>query len=774
MKRIIALGLLVAALAGCRARLQIPVPHPAEREIAIVPQPLQVEVHGGLWPIDPGVLLITDTAEAGEAEQRQAARLLSDFGGQLVSLGWTGSPVPGTLSGEPVLSRPAVVFAIRPAERSVLGDEGYRLRITPFAASLEAARPAGLFYGVQTLRQLLMANSTAPAGPPLSLPCLQIVDKPRFPWRGFMLDCCRHFFSKEFIKKCLDEMALFKLNRFHWHLTDDQAWRIEIKEYPELAAKWGAAGGGYFSHDDIREIVAYAAERFITVIPEIEMPGHATAALAVFPHLSCTGGPFARMPQWGVFADVFCAGNEETFAFLATVLDEVAGLFPGPWVHVGGDECPKSRWRACPKCQARIAAEGLKGEAELQGWFILRMEAHLRARGKRLIGWDEILEGGLAPQAAVMSWRGMEGGIAAARQGHDVVMAPTTSNYLDYYQGDPRFEPPAIGGFVPLEKIHDFEPVPAELTAEEARHVLGGQANLWTEYIATPEHASYMMWPRLGALAEAVWSHRAAKDWNSFLARLGALRPGLRAAGMTLADTAWRPVIKATALPRKKAWRIEMSGGFPAATIRFTRNGSDPGPRSQRYMRPFIQREGGAVRAALFAGGRRLGRPAGFSLIRHPATFATVRLNTTGGLRPETGGERLLVDGIHGTLLHRDGCWLGVEGGDLQAIIDLGGVRPISRVAARFLVHPAAWIFPPLEIEAALSADGREWMSADSLSWPVEADFTLLAAREADLRFASRPCRFVRLTVRATGDCPSGHAGAGKSAWLFIDEIAVE
>ena len=774
MKRMLALCLAIAGLAGCRARLEPPWPSPSRREAAIIPQPLQVTAHGGRFMIEPGTLLLYAGMEAGQAERAEMVRLLQAFSASMRSLGWTGAAVPGALMGNPVFTRPAVCFAIDPAAREKVGDEGYFLRITPFEVFLSAARPAGLFYGVQTLRQLLM---TQPAGAPLSLPCLEIVDQPRFAWRGFMLDCCRHFFAKEFIKKCLDEMALFKLNRFHWHLTDDQAWRIEIKEHPELAEKGGTPTGGYYSREDVREILAYAAERFITVVPEVEMPGHATAALTVHPELSCTGGPFARMPQWGVFEDVYCAGNEETFAFLESVLGEVAELFPGPWLHVGGDECPKSRWQACPKCQARMKTEGLKGEMELQSWFVRRIEGHLKSLGKRLIGWDEILEGGLAPEATVMSWRGMDGGIEAARQGHDVVMAPTTSNYIDYYQGDSRFEPPAIGGFVPLEKIYGFEPAPPQLNPDEAAHILGGQANLWTEYVATPGQASYMMWPRLAALAEALWSPAVARGFGSFMRRLEALRPGLKALGVTLADSAWRPVIRARALPAEKGWRIEMAAGAataPGARIRHSLDGTAPGPGSKAFRRPIMLKNGGVVRAALFDGREPMAPPVELRLRKHLAAFAPVRVGVSGRLRPQNGGEALLTDGLAGSLAHKDGAWLGVEGGDLEAVIDLGRALPVSRVAARFLEHPAAWIFPPLEVDVAGSIDCEEWTPVGSLAWPAADDFTVLRGRDAVLEFAPRPARYVRLQARGIGLCPAGHAGAGGKAWLFIDEIVVE
>lgn len=774
MKRILILCLLVVGLASCRARFEPPV---AELP-TLIPQPLQVVINGGYFRLGPGVLFHSTGVEAGDAEGRETARLLGGLQGWLKTLGWKEAVSSRQRDDAPA----TILFALDPGERQRLGDEGYALRITANAVVLRAARPAGLFYGTQTLRQLVLGrlDSLNRLRWPVTLPCLSIMDRPRFAWRGFMLDCCRHYFPPAFIRSCLDGMALHKLNRFHWHLTDDQAWRLEIGKYPQLTAQGafrdqgGARYGGFYTQDEIRGIVAYAAERFITVVPEIEMPGHAAAALNVFPALSCTGGPFARMAQWGVFEDIYCAGNDRTLAFLQDVLDEVAGLFPGPWVHIGGDECPKSRWNACPKCQARIQAEGLADAGELQSWFIRRIEKHLNSRGKRLIGWDEILEGGLAPEATVMSWRGMDGGIAAARQGHDVVMSPTSSAYLDYYQGDPRFEPPAIGGFLPLATVYAFEPIPPELSAQEAVHILGGQANLWTEYVATPEHASYMMWPRLCSLAEAVWSPPAGRDWNSFLARLGKLRRGIRSMGMNVAETEWRPIIRAKVLLAKKAWQIEMTSGLSDAVIRYTRDGDVPTSSSRKYRDPFSCRSGYTFRAALFDGREQLGPAVELQLRKHPAVFAPLRVSTSGKLQPETGGEVLLVDGLSGSLRHDDGSWLGVEGGDLEAVIDLGRSRDVRRVTARFLEHPAAWIFPPTAVEVAVSPDGESWTPAAAIHWPAADDFTVLESREADARFVPLRARYVRLVARGIGVCPPGHAGAGGKAWLFTDEIVVE
>jgi len=373
-----------------------------------------------------------------------------------------------------------------------------------------APKPAGLVYGSQTVRQLLASRP---------IPLLRLVDRPRFPWRGLMLDEARHFFGKEFIKQLIDLLVLHKLNIFHWHLCDDQGWRIEIKSRPRLTevGAWREANGrrygGFYTQADIREIVTYAQNRFVTVVPEIEMPGHTTAALAAYPELSCTGGPFAAATGWGIFHDVLCAGNDATFAFLEKVLGEVLELFPSKFIHIGGDECPKTRWKTCPRCQRRIRDERLNDEHELQSYFIRRIEKFLNANGRRLIGWDEILEGGLAPNATVMSWRGMSGAVAAARAGHDVVASPTSHCYLDY-----SYERTSV------EKAYSFNPIPAELTDEQHKHILGVQGNMWTELTPTVADVERQIWPRLCALAEVAWSPAGQRDFADFSARLTAHR----------------------------------------------------------------------------------------------------------------------------------------------------------------------------------------------------------------------------------------------------------
>ena len=416
-----------------------------------------------------------------------------------------------------------------------MDQEAYQVKITKKGITLSAYADAGIFYAIQTLTQLLPVEKNSR----LLVPCLQIVDAPRYQWRGMHLDCCRHFFTKDEVKKYIDYLAMYKMNTFHWHLTDDQGWRIESKKYPLLTTissqrkqtlvgkpskdpKYdGIPYGGFYTQEEIKEVVAYAAQRHITVVPEIEMPGHALAALAAYPQYSCTGGPFETYTTWGVSDDVFCAGNDSTYAFIENVLDEVMELFPGKYIHIGGDECPKERWKACSKCKARMKAEKLKDANQLQSYFVTRIEKYVNSKNRQVIGWDEILEGGLAPNAAVMSWRGTEGGIAAAKLEHNVVMTPGKPLYFDHYQSKNKAaEPLAIGGFNPVDSVYNYDPNPKALTAGEQKYIMGAQANLWTEYITSFSQVEYMAMPRMAALSEVVWTKPENKNFKSFSERL--------------------------------------------------------------------------------------------------------------------------------------------------------------------------------------------------------------------------------------------------------------
>lgn len=498
--------------------------------IAVIPQPASVTVRPGQFTLTAATVIWVDAATADLGYR--LARDVEPATGFRLAVRSTGTP-----AGRRIVLR-------RDKTLARLGAEGYRLDAEPTVITIRAPEPAGVFYGIQTLKQLLppeIFREAKPTDVKWIVPAVRIEDQPRFAWRGAHLDVGRHFMPKEFVKKFIDLLALHKMNSFHWHLTEDQGWRIEIKKYPRLTevgawrketivghqrgnqADWkfdGEPHGGFYTQDDVREIVAYAKDRFINVVPEIEMPGHAVAAIAAYPELGLNAAGTEVAKTWGVFDNIL-SPTDASVRFMQDVLTEVMALFPSRFIHVGGDEAAKARWKASAEVQARIKELGVKDEDELQSWFIRQIDAFLTAKGRRLIGWDEILDGGLAPGAAVMSWRGIAGGLAAARAGHDVVMAPTSHTYFDYYQSKATDqEPLAIGGFLPVETVYGYEPLPAELEPEFQKHILGAQCQVWTEYLKGPKNVEYMAFPRLSALAEVVWTPAAKKDFKDFSDRM--------------------------------------------------------------------------------------------------------------------------------------------------------------------------------------------------------------------------------------------------------------
>lgn len=509
-------------------------------ELAIIPRPVSLARGSGSFALTGRTVISADRGDSAVAAR---------FARSIASA--TGFALPVRIGKAPSGNR--IVFQ-RAAPDTALGDEGYRLDVKPSVVTITASAPAGAFYATQTIRQLLSPDiyRAAPVAPQhtWTMPAVRIVDRPRFGYRGMHLDVARHFMPKEFVKKYIDLLAMHKMNRFHWHLTDDQGWRLEIKKYPRLTeiGAWRDSTivgrmtrdtlhaqfdkkrhGGFYTEDDVREVVAYAAERFVTIVPEIEMPGHAQAAVAAYPYLGNFGDTIKPWTMWGV-TNYILNPSDTTIAFMQDVLTEVMQLFPGPFIHVGGDEAPKIQWRNSPRAQRMIDAlhlrdpgdspRAFKSEDRLQSWFTTKMDAFLTAHGRRLIGWDEILDGGLAPNAAVMSWRGVQGGITAARAQHDVVMTPGGSTYFDHYQASPDSEPLAIGGFLPIDSVYLYEPVPAELEPEYAKHILGAQAQVWTEYIEGPKQVEYMAYPRAAALAEVLWTPAAERKLADFKRRL--------------------------------------------------------------------------------------------------------------------------------------------------------------------------------------------------------------------------------------------------------------
>lgn len=582
---------------------------PAENEIRLIPRPVHVESYEGSFPLTERCPIVADTAEA---DLRRIAGFLNE---RLRTAAGFELPVV------PAADCPAVRFVAT----GHLAAEAYRLFSGPQGVRIEYSDPAGAFYGLQTLLQLLPPEIYARSrqrGVSWRIPHVRIEDAPRFAYRGMHLDVCSHFFGPSYVKRYLDLMAMHKLNRFHWHLTEDQGWRLEIKRYPLLTEKGsvrretvigscfsgfydGTPYGGYYTQEEVREIVRYAAERYITVIPEIEMPGHALAAISCYPELSCgLEEHYEPATKWGVFRQVYCP-REETFRFLENVLDEVFDLFPSRVIHIGGDECPKQSWKQCPHCQSLIRRLGLKDEYELQSYFIRRMERFVHSRGREIIGWDEILQGGLAPRAKVMSWLGEQGGIEAARQHHEVVMAPHTRYYLDYYQADPDTEAICMGHLVPLRTMYDYEPVPEVLTEEERRCIIGIEGCVWTEYMADSSRVEYMAWPRMTAIAETGWSP-AAGEWTDFTRRLEHHFGRLDALQVNYCRAFYNPLIT---LNRDSAYTriatIEVDA--PDAEIRYTLDGSEPTAASTLYAGPFVVNRSQRIRAAAFRDGERLG-----------------------------------------------------------------------------------------------------------------------------------------------------------------------
>lgn len=499
-----------------------------------------------------------------------------------------------------------------------LGDEGYRLSVTDKSIVVQAAKGSGIFYGIQTIYQLI---PTEVSDSKVSLPAVDIVDRPRFGWRGLMLDVGRYFYSVEYVKKFIDYLSMHKLNVFHWHLTEDHGWRIEIKKYPRLTevGAWRAGTnfqpghnidpnphGGFYTQEQIRDVVAYAKDRYVTVIPEIELPGHSLAALVAYPELSCTGGPFKIPEHWGIQDDIYCAGKEEVFTFLENVFSEVIELFPGEIIHIGGDEAPKKRWSACPHCQKRIKEENLKDEHELQSYFITRIEKFLNNRGRKIIGWDEILDGGLAPNAAVMSWRGTKGGIAAAKMGHPVVMTPTSHMYFDYFQGEPYLEPFAIWGHTPLRKVYGYEPIPEELTPEERQYVWGVQGNLWSEFIHSSEKNEYMTYPRGAALAEIAWSNPESKDWEDFKRRMEEQYKRYEEKGINYSRSAYQVYFEVADDISNNKSTVNLLTDSYRPEIYYTLDGTEPTTQSNRFEGPFEVPVYKTVRAATFKDGQRI------------------------------------------------------------------------------------------------------------------------------------------------------------------------
>lgn len=774
----------------------------------IVPRPENIEIYEDSFRLDRSCPIVYEDGYDNPAVNENLARNAS-FLQQYVkdNTGIELKVVPTSQLGKE-LGRRHILLEVETSEDDIDRKtdprilDSYHIEISTDGITVSGISESGVFYGIQTLRKMI---PVIPARA-VSITCGKVDDAPRFSYRGAMLDVSRHFFPVEFIKRYIDILALHNINRFHWHLTDDQGWRIEIRSRPELTVKgsvrngtmigkdWdsddGVRYGGYYTQEQAREIVEYAAERYITVIPEVDMPGHMLAALASYPELGCTGGPYEVWKQWGVSEDVLCVGKEETFDFIEDVLSEIMEIFPSEYIHIGGDECPKVRWESCPVCRRRIAELGLRDDGEhtaeqkLQSYAVERVERFVNSKGRKIIGWNEILEGGLAPNAAVMSWTGIEGGIEAAMLKHDVVMTPTSYLYFDYYQStDIENEPLAIGGYVPVEKVYSFDPVPEILKGTDyEKYIRGVQANLWTEYISTAEQVEYMLLPRLAALAEVQWSDEGARDYDSFLERLPSLLDIYDLYGYSYARHLYDVKCSLSVQEDAPGLSAELFSCL-GDEIYYTVDGSpvtdsegNPSESALLYESPVEITSSCTLKAVAFSEGR-AGRTYERTFSFNKATGRGIVSNTEIKKDYRFDGPAVLVDGISGDADNfRNGKWIAYYANDMDVVLDLtggSGLTEVSEVSFNIFVSKPQWIFDVRSVDISVSEDGENYRSVASCEYPVMKSGDPDGIYPKIFGFAPVNTRYLRIKASPEYNIPEWHSGKGNPSFIFVDEIIV-
>ena len=764
-------GCLAAGLlASCQSSVE-------QADYQVIPMPHEiVAAQGSPFVLKSGVKILYPE---GNAQMQRNAELLAEY---LKTATGKDFAVEAGTEG-----KNAIVLALGVDNKN---PEAYELKVAGEGVAVKGATEAGVFYGIQTLRKSLPVA----VGANISLPAVDIKDAPRFAYRGAHFDTSRHFFTVDEVKTYIDMLALHNMNRMHWHFTEDQGWRIEIKKYPKLteigskrsetvigknSGKYdGVPHEGFYTQEEAKEIVKYAAERFITVIPEIDIPGHMQAALASYPELGCTGGPYEVWKMWGVSEDVLCIGNDQSLKFLEDVFAELIEIFPSEYIHIGGDECPKVRWAQCPKCQARIKQLGLKSDAKhtkeerLQSYVISHVEKFLNEHGRQIIGWDEILEGGLAPNATVMSWRGEGGGIEAAKQHHDVIMTPNTYLYFDYYQSkDTDNEPLAIGGYLPVERVYSYEPMPKSLTPDEQKYIKGVQANLWTEYIPTFSHAQYMVLPRWAALAEVQWSAPEKKDYANFLSRLPRLIQWYDAEGYNYAKHVFDVTAEFT--PNTTDGTLDITlNTLDDAPIHYTLDGSEPTAASPRAEGVVKVKENAVFSAKAL-------RPTGDSrVLTEKICFSKSSMKPIVANQPVNNqykfkGESTLVDGLKGNGNYKTGRWIAFFKNDMDVTIDLQQSTEISRVALSTCVEKGDWVFDARGLTVEVSADGKNFTKVASESYPAMKEDDKNGVYHHELTFDPVQARYVRVIAPTEQSMPAWHGGKGSPAFLFVDEIEI-
>lgn len=666
-----------------------------------------------------------------------------------------------------------------------VNPESYSIRVRDNAIVIDGASEAGNFYGIQTLRKSTPVNIAN-----VIYPAVDIYDYPRFGYRGVMLDVSRHFFPVDLVKQYIDILALHNINHFHWHLSDNQGWRIEIKKYPKLteigSQRKGtilpcASGydsipyGGFYTQDQVREIVKYASDRYITVIPEIDMPGHIISALAAYPELGCTGGPYEVSREWEITNDVLCIGKESTFEFVENVLTELMDLFPSEYIHIGGDECPKTEWVKCPNCQARIKELGIKSDDKytaehyLQTYFTARIEKFLNDHGRKMIGWDEILEGQVAPNATVMSWRGMEGGVKAAKMNHDVVMTPYQHAYFDYYQSSDFDNEPCSFSYLPIERVYDFDPVPAELTVAEKKHILGAQANMWTEHIPTLSHAEYMLLPRLAAMSEVQWMKPENKNYNEFLERLPRLTSLYQLYGYNYAKHVYYAQVSLSSNKRMKSVDVTLKA-LSNNPVYYTLDNSEPTTSSILYKGTFHVRKDAELKAASVCDGK-ITRVQTRKFAFSKASFKPVNLLTVPAANYSYAGAGMLTDGVCGEGLNfRSGFWIGYQNNDMEAVVDMEKLTSISSVSFNSLVVKKDYVFGVRKFTLEASKDGKVYFPVASSEYEIQKESDPDGIVAHSLNFKSVRARYFKIRLEPF-IIPDWHPGKGTRGFFFVDEI---
>ncbi len=725
----------------------------AQQSVSLIPFPEKVVVSEGEFVFAPNTKIIAEP---------KLSHLIVYFNQQITSL------VKASYNSSNTNPLGKVELRLKKNAAKDL-PESYNLLVDKNKIVIEATEEVGLFRGVQTLLQLISNSLADNSDEPPAIPCLEIHDAARFSWRGLNLDCGRHFMTKDFIKRYIDILARYKFNILHWHLTEDQGWRIEIKKYPKLTSvgAWrkeadGTIYGGYYTQEDIREIVEYAQSRYITIVPEIEMPGHSLASLASYPENSCTGGPFEVGTVWGVMKDVYCAGNDSTFTFLQNILDEVTSLFPGEYIHIGGDEVPKDRWKVCEKCQTRIKIEGLKDEKELQTYFIKRISAYLALKGKKIIGWDEILEGGLAAGATVQSWQSFQGAVEAAKQNHFAVSSPAQFTYLNRDADD-----------LDIKACYSFDPIPENITEAESKYILGSEANLWTEN-APQETVDSKLFPRILALAEVFWTKKERKNYEDFYSRLQKHYKVLSLSNIDYGRES-KAILYSTKFDNeKKEFSISLKPGQNDLKIFYTTDGSNPDKNSQQYSTPISIKASSTLKAVASKYDHLIGNPIELSFSLHKALNKSISIaNKFSEQYPEKGNETIL-DGVRGTKNFRDGNWQGYEAVDFDAVVDLGEMKNISKVSLGCLQESNSWIFMPTQLEHFISKDGKSFLKVATVINDVPQKTPELIVKDFTASFEDQSVRYVRVVAKNVGRCPAWHSGAGGKCWLFVDELIVE